>query len=126
MSDNVVTALVAIISSVGTYFATKMQSQYQMRSKKFESDSATESIYVQNMETILKEYKEQVSGFRAEVAELRDENKRIKEEFKQFKEQQYEEIKEYKEFVIILENELEEVKQERDEWKEKYEDLKRG
>ena len=117
MSEHVTTAIVAIVSSLGTYFATRIQSQYSLRSKRLESDSATEGIYVQNMEMILREYKEQVSGFRQEVAELRSENKRIKQEFREFKDMHYKEMEEYLEYINIVDTEKKELLEENAELK---------
>ena len=117
MNENVITAIVAIVSSVGTYFATRIQSHYSLRSNRIESDSATEGIYVQNMEMILREYKEQVSGFRAEVAELRSENKRIKQEFRYFKDMHYKEMEEYMEYIKIVDVEKENLVEENAELK---------
>ena len=117
MNEHVTTAIVAIVSSLGTYFATRIQSQYSLRSKRIESDSATEGIYVQNMEMILREYKEQVSGFRAEVAELRSENKRIKQEFRDFKDMHYKEMEEYMEYISIVDTEKKALVEENEELK---------
>ena len=117
MNEHVTTAIVAIVSSIGTYFATRIQSQYSLRSKMVESDSATEGMYVQNMELILREYKEQVSGFRAEVAELRSENKRIKQEFRDFKDMHYKEMEEYMEYISIVDTEKKELLEENAELK---------
>ena len=117
MNEHVTTAIVAIVSSIGTYFATRIQSQYSLRSKRIESDSATEGIYVQNMEMILREYKEQVSGFRAEVAELRSENKRIKQEFRDFKDMHYKEMEEYMEYISIVDTEKKALVEEIEELK---------
>ena len=117
MNEHVTTAIVAIVSSLGTYFATRIQSQYSLRSKRIESDSATEGIYVQNMEMILREYKEQVSGFRAEVAELRSENKRIKQEFRDFKDMHYKEMEEYMEYISIVDTEKKTLVEENEELK---------
>ena len=124
MSEHVTTAIVAIVSSLGTYFATRMQSQYSLRSKRIESDSATEGIYVQNMEMILREYKEQVSGFRAEVAELRSENKRIKQEFRDFKDMHYKEMEEYMEYISIVDVEKKALVEENEELKIENSELK--
>ena len=117
MNEHVTTAIVAIVSSIGTYFATRIQSQYSLHSKRIESDSATEGIYVQNMEMILREYKEQVSGFRAEVAELRSENKRIKQEFREFKDMHYKEMEEYMEYISIVDTEKKALVEENEELK---------
>ena len=117
MNEHVTTAIVAIVSSIGTYFATRIQSQYSLRSKRLESDSATEGIYVQNMEMILREYKEQVSGFRQEVAELRSENERIKQEFRDFKDMHYKEMEEYLEYINIVDTEKKELLEENAELK---------
>ena len=117
MNEHITTAIVAIVSSLGTYFATRIQSQYSLRSKRIESDSATEGIYVQNMEMILREYKEQVSGFRAEVAELRSENKRIKQEFRDFKDMHYKEMEEYMEYISIVDTEKKALVEENEELK---------
>ena len=117
MNEHVITAIVAIVSSLGTYFATRIQSQYSLRSKTVESDSATKGIYVQSMELILREYKEQVSGFRAEVAELRSENKRIKQEFREFKDEHYQKMDEYKEYINIVDSEKKALIEENEEFK---------
>ena len=124
MNEHVTTAIVAIVSSLGAYFATRIQSQYSLRSKAVESDSATEGIYVQNMEMILREYKEQVSGFRAEVAELRSENKRIKQEFRDFKDMHYKEMEEYMEYIKIVDVEKENLIEENAELKLENTELK--
>lgn len=82
-SENVI---VAIITGVLTYFATQTKSKYDVKRQEIESDSTTEGIYVENITTILAEYKEQVSSFREEVKGLRKENRALKGEFKRFKE----------------------------------------
>ena len=126
MNEHVTTAIVAIVSSLGTYFATRIQSQYSLRSKKIESDSATEGIYVQNMEMILREYKEQVSSFRDEVSTLREENRLLKKDFDSFKRKHREEMDEYKKYVDLLETENENLKEENADLKEEISILIKG
>lgn len=103
--------LVALVTSVVTYLATRTESRYVFKGKQTESKSNTEGIYVQNMEMILTEYKEQVNSFRDEVQLLRDENKSLKDDFRKFKENHQLEMEEYKKYTELLEEENETLKE---------------
>jgi predicted RNase H-like nuclease (RuvC/YqgF family) len=99
--------IIAIATGLLTWLATRTKSHYDLRAKKIESDSSTEGIYVQNMEMILKEYKEQVSAFRTEVRALKDENKDIRKQLEELKSERSEIIEEFNKERTYYERELE-------------------
>lgn len=93
MSDQIiVVTITSLISGLLTYLGTRFQTKGTIQAKKMDTDSHTEGIYVQNITTILTEYKDQVSTLRNELSEL-------KEEFAQFKQQHHKEIREYKSMI---------------------------
>ncbi|PJH69393.1 hypothetical protein CVR96_26555, partial [Salmonella enterica subsp. enterica serovar Typhimurium] len=90
MSDQIISATVAaFISGILTYLGTRFKTKGTLQAKEMDADSHVESVYVQNITTVLTEYKEQVSTLRNELSEL-------KEEFAQFKKQHYQEQREFK------------------------------
>lgn len=103
-NENIV---IAVVTGALTWLATRTKSHYDFRAKKAESDSSTEGIYVQNMEMILKEYKEQVSAFRTEVRALKDENKDIRKQLEELKSERSEIIEEFNKERTYYERELE-------------------
>ena len=108
---NYETILASVITALLTFWGTKKQTEYQLKEKKAEVDANTEGMYVQNMAMILAEYKEQVSGFR-------DELRQVKSEFAIFREEHYRKMDEYKVYVKELEEENEELRDENTELKE--------
>ncbi|GEK88876.1 hypothetical protein SAMN04488100_10517 [Alkalibacterium putridalgicola] len=97
------TIIASVITALLTYFGTKKQTEYQLKGKQVEADVNTEGMYVKNMSIILAEYKEQVSGFR-------DELKQVKQEFAAFKDEHYRKINEYEVYTKELEEENEKSK----------------
>ena len=108
---NYETILASVITALLTFWGTKKQTEYQLKEKKAEVEANTEGMYVQNMAMILAEYKEQVSGFR-------DELRQVKSEFAIFREEHYRKMDEYKVYVKELEEENEELRDENTELKE--------
>lgn len=113
-SENVI---VAVVTGLLTWMATRTKSHHEVKRQKVESKSNTEGIYVQNMSVILAEYKEQVSGFRAELSA-------VKKEFSEFKKSHYEEVREYKSLVDAKDERIEELEAENDHLREENTELK--
>lgn len=105
------TILASVITALLTFWGTKKQAEHQLKEKEAEVEANTEGMYVQNMAMILAEYKEQVSGFR-------DELRQVKSEFAIFREEHYRKMDEYKVYVKELEEENEELRDENTELKE--------
>ena len=91
-----------------------------------ESETNSEGMYVENMSVILAEYKEQVSGFRDEVKQLKELNETIKKEFDEFRHDHYKEIEEYKKYIDLIEIENKELKEENSDLKLEVAFLKEG
>lgn len=93
MSDQLVSStIIALISGILTYLGTRFKTKGTIRAKEMDADSHVESVYVQNITTVLTEYKEQVSTLRNELSDL-------KYEFAQFKQQHYQEQREFKTMI---------------------------
>lgn len=118
------TVIVGIATAVLTYLGTRSQGQVDIKRQQLESEANSEGMYVENMSIILSEYKEQVSGFRDEVRQLRAENASIKQEFNEFRKASNEKVEEYKKYVDLLETENEEFKEENAELRTENEELK--
>ena len=121
MSEVVITA---IITGVLTYLATQVEASYRFKEKGVESGAKTEGIYVENMTTILAEYKEQVSSFRDEVKMLREENQDIKRQLNDLQKERKEIIDKFNEERTYYERELELKDEIIDGLQEENEDLK--
>lgn len=104
--------IVAIVTAVGTYFATRVKAKHDEKGKSLESSSTTEGIYIQNMELIMQGFKEQVDDLKDDVKQLRDENEQLKSEFNEFREKHHQEINEYKEYIQLLRSENDDLKEE--------------
>lgn len=111
------TIVVGVITAVLTYLGTRTKGQYDVKRQKVESETNSEGMYVENMSVILAEYKEQVSGFRNEVRQLREDNEGIKREFDEFRKSSNEKMEEYKKYVELLEAENDDLKEENSELK---------
>lgn len=89
---------------VATYYGPKKKAEVEGKSKveevKMEGDSNAEVMYVTNMSVILGEYKEQVSGFRNELENVR-------KEFASFKDAHNKEVAEYQSKIAFLELQIE-------------------
>ncbi|MDN6288895.1 MAG: hypothetical protein L0J63_01245 [Tetragenococcus koreensis] len=118
------TVIVGIITAVLTYLGTRTKGQADIKRQELESETNSEGMYVENMSVILSEYKEQVSGFRDEVRQLRAENASIKQEFNEFRKASNKKVEEYKKYVDLLETENEEFKEENAELRTESEELK--
>ena len=90
-----------VISAVwGPSVVAKVQGKMRISEVKTEGDSNAESMYVQNMSVILGEYKEQVSGFRNELENVR-------KEFASFKDAHNKEVAEYQSKIAFIELQIE-------------------
>lgn len=120
--------LVALITGYFTFLATKKkvsadltkaqaEAKAELDQKNIVEDSNVQSIYTQNMNVILSEYKEQVSGFRSEVGRL---NTKIDDLEKKYET----DISAYKTQVEFLEEKVEDLEVEKSHLKEENEILK--
>ena len=126
--------LVAIVTAVGTYFMTQAKIKHEVKGKIVESDASkasstiqaratTEGMYIESMELILTEYKEQVASFREEVQELRKDNKELKAEFDTFRAKHKDEVAKYEIWVIELQEENEDLLEENTGLKEQIREM---
>lgn len=126
--------IVAIITAVGTYFMTHAKVKHEVEGKVVESNAnkesssiqaraTTEGMYIESMELILTEYKEQVASFRDEVQELRKDNKELKAEFDVFRAKHKDEVAKYEVWVIELQEENEDLLEENTGLKEQIKEL---
>ena len=120
------TVIVGIVTAVLTYLGTRTKGQADIKRQQLESETNSEGMYVENMSVILAEYKEQVSGFRDEVRQLRAENASIKQEFNEFRKVSNEKMEEYKKYAELLETENVELKEENMDLKEELNSIKGG
>jgi len=120
--------LVALITAYFTFQATKkkvsadltkaqLEAKAELDQKTVSEDSNVQSIYTQNMNVILAEYKEQVSGFRSEVGRL---NAKIDELEKKYED----DIKANKSQVEFLEEKNEDLEVENSHLREENGELR--
>lgn len=125
-----ITVIVAVVTSVTSYFIGKNANKTDLAKAEKESkallekdkqtqDSDLEKFYAMQMTTIIGEYKEQLSGLRAEIDKL-------KNEFSEFRKNHEKEVTEYKRYIEFLEEENEGLKLEIEHLKEEVEELKGG
>lgn len=111
---NIIENLPTLLTFIGIVFSAywgpkavaRIQGKHKISEVKAEGDSKAEELYVKEMPLIIKEYKEQVSGFREELVE-------VKREFAEFREQHKKEVAEYKKQIkkleLLLENRDQEI-----------------
>lgn len=78
MGKEWIPAIVGFIAGMATIFGALMNKQGLLASKKIESGSHLEKVYLENVPYIIDEYKSQVVGFREDLESVR-------KEFEQFK-----------------------------------------
>ena len=62
-----------VTAYLGPKAVAKVQGKNKVDEVKTEGDSTTETMYIQEMKTIISEYKEQVQGFKEQLAAVRSE-----------------------------------------------------
>lgn len=118
--------IVAIISALGTLWVTRKKVDYELKGRVVESESTTESIYIQNMGLIMAGFKDQVEDLRNDVKKLKGENEELKKEFRLFKQKHHEEIGEYKTVLFELRTERDALLKENGKLKITIAELKGG
>lgn len=103
--DQLPTIATIIVAYITFVYGPKVTAKFQRKSKKeevkMEGDSKAEELYVKEMPLIIKEYKDQVSGFRAELMQ-------VKKEFSEFRKQHQIEVEALKKQIKRLEDSHEE------------------
>lgn len=112
MNKSIEIILTALISGGLTLWGTQIKARSTKEIQEAESTATTESIYIENMETILVEYKQQLSEVREEVAGLKEENREIRKQIRKIKDDHRKELNEYKKYTELLESENKELKEE--------------
>lgn len=112
MNKSIEIIITALISGGLTLWGTQIKARSTREVQEVESIATTESIYIENMETILVEYKQQLSEVRDEVAGLKEENREIRKQIRRIKDEHRKELNEYKKYTQLLETENEELKDE--------------
>lgn len=134
MIDFVGLVVAGLLSSATTLWVTGRTVKGEVEGKVIDSNASkessiiqaratTEGMYIESMELILTEYKEQVASFRDEVQELRKDNKELKQEFEGFKEKHKSEVAKYEVWVIELQEENEDLLEENTGLKEQIKEL---
>lgn len=90
--------LIAVITGVATFLATKTKSRLELEQKHVDSNAGTTEVYVQHMEHIL-------TGYREQVDDLREQVKGLQKDFDDFKAKHKTEIGELKDYTSFLEEE---------------------
>ncbi|MCO8286693.1 hypothetical protein [Tetragenococcus halophilus] len=84
----------------GPKVVAKIQGENKIDEIKTEGDSKAEELYVNHISEVIKEYRDQVQGFKEELAKVR-------QEFADFREEHEKEVKAYKQQISFLEIEIE-------------------
>lgn len=110
---NIIIALISLggigLSAVyGPKMIKKQQDVKELNQVRTEGDASTEQMYITNMGLLLTEYKEQVSGFKEELREVR-------KEFSAFRHQQEKKTLEYENKINFLEIQIEDKNDKIDE-----------
>lgn len=111
-SENII---VAVITGVLTLLATKTTSRYELEKEQITSEAGATGIYVENMEFIMRGYKEQVSELRAEISGLKDNYNALHKDFEEFKDKYKEETFKHEQYVGVVKMQMQQLKEENEE-----------
>lgn len=111
-SENII---IAVITGVLTLLATKTTSRYELEKEQITSEAGATGIYVENMEFIMRGYKEQVSELRAEISGLKDNYNALHKDFEEFKGKYKDEILRYEEYVDVVKTQVQQLQDENEE-----------
>mgnify|MGYP000207792218 CR=1 FL=1 len=101
----------------GPKVVAKIQGKNKVDEIKTEGDRKAEELYVNHIGEVIKEYRDQVQGFKQEL-------EKVKEEFKQFREEHEKEVNDYKQQISFMEIEMEKKDARIQELEEENEEMK--
>ncbi|MDN6292936.1 MAG: hypothetical protein L0J35_07665 [Tetragenococcus halophilus] len=84
----------------GPKVVAKIQGKNKVDEIKTEGDSKAEELYVNHIGEVIKEYRDQVQGFKQEL-------EKVREEFKHFRKEHEKEVNDYKQQISFMEIEIE-------------------
>lgn len=126
---NVLTGFTAALL---TYLGTKTKAKSDVTSTQVQGQATTESMYIQHMQSLLDEYKDQTDSMRSEIGQVTQRLNELQKEFDDFKSNHDKKIEEYNVLIVdknenieALEMEIEELKDENRLLKEELDEIKR-
>ena len=122
--------ITVVVTALLTYLGTRTQTKGILQSKQVEVGSATEGIYIAQINTLFEERDKQAEHLRNEVDKMRNENQdmirqfeELQKEFNEFRSSHDLEVETYRLSLLEKEEHIEELQMEVDVLKEEIEVL---